>query len=68
MGPAAPPGVYQVTRDGELRLVASDVPRAVGVTLSADHRIVYCSDSLGVIRAFEILSDGGSLPAVAWPP
>ena len=62
VGPAAPPGVYQVTRDGELRLVASDVPRAAGVTLSPDHRIVYCSDSLGVIRAFDILPDGRLAP------
>jgi gluconolactonase len=61
-GPAAPPGVYQVTRDGAVRLVASDVPRAAGVTLSPDHRIVYCADSLGVIRAFDVLPDGGLAP------
>jgi gluconolactonase len=60
---AAPPGIYQVTRKGELRLVAPDLVRPGGVTLSADHLILYATDSVaGRILAFEILPDGALGP------
>ena len=62
-GNAAAPGVYQITRTGELRLVASGFSRPTGVTLSPDHRILYCSDAAGQIRAFDIVPDGSLGPA-----
>ena len=60
---SAPAGIFQITREGEVKLVAGDVRHAAGITLTADHMILYASDSAsGRILAFEILANGALGP------
>jgi YD repeat-containing protein len=52
-------GVYKISPDGELGLLASDFERPNGVALSPDERTLYIADTTRRhVRAFEVASDG----------
>jgi sugar lactone lactonase YvrE len=52
-------GVYQIMRNGQLRVVATDFEFPNGVAVSPNQRVLYVNDSAkNHIRAFEISGDG----------
>ena len=52
-------GVYQIMRNGELRVVSTELEAPAGLALSPEQRILYVSDAAqNNIRAFEIKGDG----------
>jgi len=52
-------GVYKISPDGKLSLLASDFERPNGVALSPDERTFYVADTARRhVRAFDVASDG----------
>ncbi len=52
-------GVYRLTPDGRLELLADDFQRPNGLAFSPDERILYVDDSAHRhVRAFDVLPDG----------
>lgn len=52
-------GVYRVSPEGSLTLLARDLPTPNGLAFSPDHKTLYVADSsLGEIAAFPVLDDG----------
>lgn len=57
---APPNAVYQITRQGEVRAVASDLGRPNGVALASNQQTLFVADSERQnVRAYEVAPDGG---------
>jgi sugar lactone lactonase YvrE len=53
-------GIHQITRNGEVRMVAHDCERTGGVALAPNQQKLYAVDSAGAkIWMYEIATDGG---------
>jgi len=52
-------GVYKISSDGKLTLLAQDFDRPNGIALSPDEKTLYVDDSARLhVRAFDLASDG----------
>ncbi len=57
--PASTPGLYYITPDGALKLVATDIERPNGVQLSRDEKVLYVANTAGeYVLAYDIAADG----------
>jgi len=57
---APPNAIYQITRKGQVRPVATDMGRANGVALAANQLTLYAADSERQnVKAYEVTADGG---------
>lgn len=57
--PEIPSSVYQITADGKLVLITSDIPRPNGVALSPDERTLYVANTAGdTVFAFALDARG----------
>jgi len=57
--PASKAGLYYITPDGKLKLVASDIERPNGVQLSRDEKTLYVANTAGeYVLAYDIAADG----------
>jgi gluconolactonase len=57
--PEIPSSLYQITADGKLVLVTSDIPRPNGVALSPDERTLYVANTAGdAVLAFALDARG----------
>ncbi len=59
----AKPAVYRISKQGELKRLASDIERPNGIQLSPDEKVLYVANTLGeYLLSYDIQADGSVGP------